>query len=1226
MIKQPPTDEVLFKVKARADENDKPFVIECEAEGEPAPTYRWEKNGKPFSWQVYDDRISEQPGRGTLVISSPRTEDIGQYMCFAENPHGIATSNSVFVRQSILNNFKEEPPKTKTVEEGQPFTLPCDGPDGWPKPAIFWMIQRTNGALKTTNSSRMTVDPEGYLHFSNVTKKDNSDEFLYACSASSGFRNEIKLGNRVFLQVIQSGSSAGLQNKHQPVKQYVTRKNYVAYRGKSVKMWCVFGGTPLPEIRWTKKGGALPQGRTTYDNYGKTLVIKHVDFNDEGDYTCEASNGVGLAQSYSIQLKVYAQPYFTKEPESQTAAEGETVTFECEAEGYPAPQIKWVHNGKPIEKAPFNPRRTVTSNSIIIVNLTKQDTGNYGCNASSERVDGYVYKDVFINVLALPPEITSPPEPMMRTVTGSEVRLSCETFGAPKPIVKWYHGTDELTGNRFNITSDGSLRIKDVKYIDDGDYLCNATNRFGHVHARGKLIVKEQTRITQGPQPYEVEAGDTATFRCNAVADTDLRLEINWLKDGRRIDFDSEPRFIQTNDNSLTITKTTELDSGSYTCQALTELDEDRQTASLIVQDVPNPPKLLWVECNSKDASVVWEPRGDNRAPILTYKIQYNTTFLSDTWETAADFVPATATTFKVSMSPWTNYTFRVIARNKVGDSLPSGHSKVCLTPEDVPYKNPDNVMGRGHAPNNLVISWTRMPQIEHNAPKFKYRIYYKLDEPGKTWNIEDIADWKQKELVIPNTDTYTRYKLKVVAHNQRGEANIAAQEVIGYSGESEPSEAPKLFTLREVMGPRSALVSWEPVSKESLSGEFKGYKIQTWTRESGEKKYREIIMVPDTTQALVTSFKPHAENFARILAFNGAYEGPPSNVIRFSTPEGLPGPIDMLECFPMGSSALLLQWKSPAEANGVLTGYRIYYSKVTGTHIGPELEREPRIFNNRTDKAKLAGLEAHSKYRVTIKATTRAGEGLGYYTECDTNPQAREAPSMPNFKYTYLQSDQVNQLPRIKVTWQPFVDGNPGSHFYVQYRKLKETTWLKTEDQLNENSIVVKGLEPGHTYQFRVVAVDGMYQTPSRIQDVHTYATFPPMDSINQSTVASSGWFIGMILALLFLIAVCVTVCLIKRNRGGKYAVQEQEVAHGRGVDYDDGGGFMEYTQPIGGAMKQPSMASDLRTPEEEDNESMADYADGVGDGLMEEDGSFIGKYANNRNPEQSSAFATLV
>ncbi len=72
-----------------------------------------------------------------------------------------------------------------------------------------------------------------------------------------------------------------------------------------------------------------------------------------------------------------------------------------------------------------------------------------------------------------------------------------------------------------------------------------------------------------------------------------------------------------------------------------------------------------------------------------------------------SDIVPATDTSFKVSMSPWSNYTFRVIARNKVGESLPSGHSKTCLTPEDVPYKNPDNVEGRGTTPSNLVIYWT---------------------------------------------------------------------------------------------------------------------------------------------------------------------------------------------------------------------------------------------------------------------------------------------------------------------------------------------------------------------------------------------------------------------------------------------------------------------------------------------------------------------------------------
>ena len=32
------------------------------------------------------------------------------------------------------------------------------------------LTQSTNGALKTINSSRLTVDPEGNLFFSNVTR------------------------------------------------------------------------------------------------------------------------------------------------------------------------------------------------------------------------------------------------------------------------------------------------------------------------------------------------------------------------------------------------------------------------------------------------------------------------------------------------------------------------------------------------------------------------------------------------------------------------------------------------------------------------------------------------------------------------------------------------------------------------------------------------------------------------------------------------------------------------------------------------------------------------------------------------------------------------------------------------------------------------------------------------------------------------------------------------
>jgi len=44
--------------------------------------------------------------------------------------------------------------------------------------------------------------------------------------------------------------------------------------------------------------------RVSQGNYGKSLIIKKVKFEDKGKYTCEVSNGVGLPESYNIVLDV----------------------------------------------------------------------------------------------------------------------------------------------------------------------------------------------------------------------------------------------------------------------------------------------------------------------------------------------------------------------------------------------------------------------------------------------------------------------------------------------------------------------------------------------------------------------------------------------------------------------------------------------------------------------------------------------------------------------------------------------------------------------------------------------------------------------------------------------------------------------------------------------------------------------------------------------------------
>lgn len=67
----------------------------------------------------------------------------------------------------------------------------------------------------------------------------------------------------------------------------------------------------------------------------------------------------------------------------------------------------------------------------------------------------------------------------------------------------------------------------------------------------------------------------------------------------------------------------------------------------------------------------------------------------------------------------------------------------------------------------------------------------------------------------------------------------------------------------------------------------------------------------------------------------------------------------------------------------------------------------------------------------------------------------------------------------------------------------------------------------------------------------------------VPSENVATAGWFIGMMLAIAFLLLLLIIICIIKRNRGGKYDVHDREMANGRRDYPEDAGGFHEYSQP---------------------------------------------------------------
>lgn len=164
--------------------------------------------------------------------------------------------------------------------------------------------------------------------------------------------------------------------------------------------------------------------------------------------------------------------------------------------------------------------------------------------------------------------------------------------------------------------------------------------------------------------------------------------------------------------------------------------------------------------------------------------------------------------------------------------------------------------------------------------------------------------------------------------------------------------------------------------------------------------------------------------------------------------------------------------------------------------------------------------------------------------------------PEAPSFGWERLPSD--NGYANIKVIWHPNLE-RPGSHFFAKYRIKGQSEWLKSDAQTQEDNLVVRALELDSNYEFAVVSVDGEYTSESLVQEVNIDS--PKIEpSVN---VATAGWFIGMMLAIAFLLLLLILICIIKRNRGGKYDVHDRELANGRRDYNNDEGGFHEYSQP---------------------------------------------------------------
>ncbi|KAL5015945.1 hypothetical protein ScPMuIL_005534 [Solemya velum] len=373
--------------------------------------------------------------------------------------------------------------------------------EGDPSPEITWLH---NSNEIDPSQSRYSVLDDGTLM---IEDPQNSDEGAYECIArnAAGAVNS----NRVELRYL--GESVAPRITDSPVDVTVSV-------GDTVRLPCRAIGHPVPTVRWTKNGNALPfSPKFTVASTG-SLTIVNIQESDQGLFRCTAVNAI-QAVSAEARLTVQVPPSFIRRPDDHEGVEGTTVVFHCEAEGHPAPVLLWLKDGEPL---PNNGRFQIldAGATMRINHIEVQDRGVYSCLAESSAGSNVVRATLEVTPQSSPAIFRQTTD--VTTYTSTDILLQCTTDGQPSPDFRWIkEGVSLRNGRKYSIQG-SRLVVRNVTLADAGIYECFAQNSVGFSRISITLRVYESNRTFPGDNFVE-NAINQATHQVDSAINETLR-------------------------------------------------------------------------------------------------------------------------------------------------------------------------------------------------------------------------------------------------------------------------------------------------------------------------------------------------------------------------------------------------------------------------------------------------------------------------------------------------------------------------------------------------------------------------------------------------------------------------------------------------------------------------------------------------------------------------------
>ncbi|XP_076641618.1 cell adhesion molecule Dscam2 isoform X1 [Halictus rubicundus] len=1120
--------------------------LKCSAAGNPTPQISWLLDGFPLPQNdrlligqyvtVYGDVISH------VNISSVKSEDGGEYECIASSRAGEAHHSA---RLNIYGPPYVRPMSTVSAVAWKQFHIKCPVA-GYPIESIIW---EKDGVKLPTNMRQRVAN--GSLSIDNV--QSEADQGTYTCTARDkhnitsqrsvevrvlvppkitpfSFARDLSVEDRTSVQCVVVTGDLPLTftwlKDNVPIETYRTSLDAPSSSYGRVQAPASTGDAIKGPKRGPKADGHGEQSPITVrqnDAFTSALSISTIAPEHNGTYTCRVANGAATV-AHSALLLVNVPPRWTVEPIDQNAVVGHGVTIPCQADGFPIPTVTWK---QPIGGTSGDYRElgysgaegveVAENGSLVIPRVSRDHSGSYLCQASNGNGAG-LSKLIQLTVHAGPQVLVITEQKSVRR--GENVRLRCEAEGDAPLDLSWRARDIRVDRNydvRYTIDNQtisgrviSELHIIQVNNMDRGDYVCIATNAYGHARATIHLLVQEPPNFPRNLRVAERGSRSLLLAWISPSSELDPAHAgspiINYIvqyKEAQDVWHEHNSQKMMAGNNTVALVSPLK-PATSYDFRVLAENHFGTSAPSDILHaqtdgEIPSgPPRHVTARAlGPQQVKVTWQPpdRSLWNGELLGYTISYanlgendqsvNITRVGITGNGDGSY------DYRLTgLRKYTQYSVVVKAFNNKGDG-PGSDPVTVQTLEDVPSAPPLNVACAALTGQTIQVTWKPPPSDKVHGVVQGYKLLYEAggavleQQSGRETKISHALS-----TVLHGLSPYTNYTMQVLAYTKAGEG-VTSSPVSCITEETvpDPPERVKAVTSNE----DAVVISWLPPRRPN--GILTQYTVYIRVLDPGqEMKITKSMLPAQNLHHEATGLKQRESYEAWVTASTKVGQGPSTPVIKLQLSNTVPAAIISF------GVALVVPWKEDVNMACLAVG-----------------SPRPTVEWRRGD-VKLQKSDVGLDNTLTLRNVQRTHEG-NYFCHVK-NPlgsdeitytlQVQVPPTPPTLLATGTTTDAV------QLQWKQGDNGGaPIKGFVLAYRR-ESSEWEDVMLDRKATTHLLEGLQCGTRYQFTLAAFNRIGSgSASKIETAKTNGTRPIAPSkqqlvkVNQTfvTLELSSW-----------------------------------------------------------------------------------------------------------------------